>query len=96
MEEVFADYSTSYGIDVVAATKGTELAWETPALKNGVFTYALIKVLQGFSAVNTKERRVPAVSDLLRNVSPMVFKITAGKQKPVTRSQNTAADWELW
>lgn len=96
MEEVFADYSNSYGIDVVAATKGTELAWETPALKNGVFTYALIKVLQGFSAVNTKERRVPAVSDLLRNVSPMVFKITAGKQKPVTRSQNTAADWELW
>lgn len=96
MEEVFADYSNSYGIDVMAATKGTELAWETPALKNGVFTYALIKVLQGFSAVNTEERRVPAVSDLLRNVSPMVFKITAGKQKPVTRSQNTAADWELW
>jgi hypothetical protein len=33
--------------------------------------------------------------ELLINQS-LIFNIHSGKQKPVTRSQNTAADWELW
>ncbi len=95
MDNVFADFGNNYGIDVLAGTKGTEVAYETAGLKNGVFTHAMLQ------AVNTNldgayDHKPVPISSLKNYVSDLVSRLTGGAQKPVSRNENTDKDWVIW
>jgi hypothetical protein len=95
MDDVFADFGNNYGIDVLAGTKGAELAYETPQLKNGVFTHAVLQALNTNLDGAYAHKPVP-VSQFKNYVIALVTKLTGGLQTPVSRNENTEMDWVLW
>jgi len=95
MDDIFADFGNDYGIDVLAATKGAEVAYETPEFKNGIFTHAMLQ------AINTNldgyyNNKPITMSSLKNYVTNMVVKLTGSKQVPVSRNENTMLDWVVW
>jgi uncharacterized caspase-like protein len=92
MEDVFPDYDNSYGINVIAATKGADVAYETNELKNGVFTYVLIQGLNTNLDGNATRGQI-SIKQLKQYVCDKVPKLTNGLQRPVGRNENADIDW---
>lgn len=96
MQNMFADFSNDNGIVVISAAGGLEFALESARWNNGVFTYSVLKGLEGDADRNinsgNNDQKV-SVQELMRYVGVMVPELTKGKQKPTSRRENLEFDW---
>jgi WD40 repeat protein len=88
MQELFANVNRGTGATVIAASGGTQFAQEHGSLRNGVFTYSILELMQ-----NEKE---VTVSKLKTTVGKRVEELTNGNQKPTSRNENIEFDWKVW
>ena len=88
MQNLFVNVGKSTGATIISAAAGTEFALELGNLKNGVFTYCVMEAL--------KTHPVMKVSELRKIVSAGVEKLTNGMQKPTSRNESIAVDWNIW
>lgn len=94
MENVFADYNNNYGINVLAATEGTNQAIEFTDLNNSIFTDAVLKALTTNLDGRAKKGKI-SLNMLKAYVCDMVSIKTGGFQVPNSRNENDIADWEF-
>ena len=63
------------------SSRGNELSWETPSMKNGFFTTYLLEAYYGKADLN-KNGKLTAI-ELFKYVHPKVVNATMGRQHPV-------------
>ncbi len=88
MQELFANVNRGTGATVISASGGTQFAHEDGKLKNGVFTFSILELMQQHPEMN--------VSELKTKVGERVLELTNGLQKPTSRSENIEFDWRVW
>ncbi len=88
MQSLFVNVGKSTGATIISAAAGTEFALEMGNLKNGVFTYCVMDAL--------RNHPVMKISELKRIVGAGVEKLTNGMQKPTSRNESIAVDWNIW
>jgi uncharacterized caspase-like protein len=96
MQNMFADFSNDDGIVVISAAGGLEYAFESPRWRNGVFTYSILKGLEGEADISYEaginDGKI-SVQELSQYVSKKVSELTKGKQQPTSRRENLEFDW---
>ncbi|PHR45098.1 MAG: hypothetical protein COA32_13950 [Fluviicola sp.] len=95
MKQVFLDLRRGTGATVISSSGGTELAFESPKYKNGLFTYSLIDALQSNKA-DTNKDKVITVSELQLYLTEEVKKLSNGLQIPTSRIHNKEMDYRVW
>jgi hypothetical protein len=88
MQSLFINVGRGTGATIISAAAGTQFAQERGALRNGVFTYALLE------ALNQQTGGV-RISTLRQHVSRRVEQLTNGLQQPTSRQETSEYDWEL-
>lgn len=91
---LFSDLRQTTGTQIIAASRGEEVAYEYGALSNGIFTRAVLDGLQNSAADENGDGHV-SVSELLDFVSAKVKEITQGKQTPTQRQANLEDDFVI-
>jgi hypothetical protein len=94
MQLIFTDQLSNTGINLIAASSGTEYALEGEKWNNGVFTYALIN---GWNYAARKETGYNQIHyrDLKQYLQKRVTELTYGQQTPNTVMENGELDWWL-
>jgi len=94
MQLIFTDQLSNTGINLIAASSGTEYALEGEKWNNGVFTYALIN---GWNYAARKESNYNQIHyrDLKQYLQKRVTELTFGQQTPNTVMENGELDWWL-
>jgi WD40 repeat protein len=87
LEDLFVDLRRSTGAVIIGATGGGGFALESSKWKNGAFTFAVREAIELGAADANSDRRL-TVAELERYVRRRVGELTAGRQRPATRSQN--------
>jgi hypothetical protein len=87
MQELFLNVSKGCGASIISAAGGDQAALEGDKYKNGYFTYAVLTYL------NT--HRTVSINELKNFVFVEVERLSEGKQKPTSRSENLDSDWNL-
>lgn len=95
MKELFADLRRNNGSIIISSASGTELAYETATIKNGVFTFAVIEGLQKFNADFDRNKTITA-GELRNYVVKRVSDLTNGRQNPTSRNENIDYDFTVW
>ena len=88
MQSLFVNVGKSTGATVISAAAGTQFALERGDLKNGVFTYSILEVMNKYPTMK--------ISELKKTVGERVEQLTNGLQKPTSRNETIAVDWNLW
>jgi len=88
MQSLFVNVGKSTGATIISAAAGTEFALEKGDLKNGVFTYCVMEAMDKYPAMK--------ISELKKIVEARVTALTHGMQKPTSRQEAIAVDWDLW
>jgi len=88
MQNLFVNVGKSTGATIISAAAGTEFALEKGILKNGVFTYSVMEAMDKYPAMK--------ISELKKIVGARVEQLTNGMQKPTSRNEAIAVDWNLW
>jgi hypothetical protein len=88
MQSLFANVGASTGATIIAAAAGTQFALERGDLRNGVFTYSILEVMNKYSTMT--------IGNVKKIVSERVQQLTNGLQKPMSRSETIVSDWNLW
>ena len=89
MQSLFVNVGKSTGATIISAAAGTQFALEgVDNLPNGVFTYCILEAMEK----NTTMK----ISELKKIVGERVVEITKGLQKPTSRNETIAVDWNLW
>lgn len=94
MKNHFEDAVNRNGAVVISAAGGEEYALEMRDLKNGVFTYALLKCLESSAGDENLDGEV-SISELKKYLMKTVPEMTGNRQKPTMRNENAVNDWEL-
>jgi WD40 repeat protein len=94
-EEFFADLRRGTGAVVISSSSGDEYSYETETVKNGVFTYAVLKGLKDFAADKNKDKTI-RVSELQEYVLKEVPAMTLNRQNPTVRRENLENDFVLY
>lgn len=94
MQLIFTDQLSNTGINLIAASSGTEYALEGEKWNNGVFTYALIN---GWNFAARKESSYDQIHyrDLKQYLQKRVTELTGGQQTPNTVMENGELNWWL-
>lgn len=87
LTELFADLRRGSGATVISASGGAEFALESDEWHNGVFTYAVLRGLEGKPTL--------PISALRTYVVEQVQKLTGGQQTPTSRRINLSSDFSL-
>jgi WD40 repeat protein len=82
------------GVVVFSSSLGDEVSLESPALKNGLFTAALLRVLAAREADRDRDGWLSA-DELEEAVKAVVVKATGGLQHPTVDQDNDLADLRL-
>ena len=77
---------TRTAINSIAA--GNQYALERGDLKNGVFTFSILEAMDKYPTIK--------ISELKKIVGERVEQLTNGMQKPTSRNETIAVDWEVW
>ncbi len=88
MQSLFVNVGKSTGATIISAAAGNQFALERGDLKNGVFTYAILEAMNAHHTIK--------VSELKKIVGERVEQLTNGMQKPTSRNEMIAVDWEVW
>ena len=88
MQELFVNISKGTGATIISAAAGTQFAYEKGELKNGVFTYSILELLNS--------RQTVTVNQLKKHVGKRVSELTEGLQQPAARNEMQAIDWIVW
>ena len=88
MQNLFVNVGKSTGATIISAAAGTEFALENGNLKNGVFTYCIMEAMDKYPTMK--------VSELKKIVGARVQELTNGMQKPTSRNEAIAVDWNVW
>jgi len=88
MQELFANLNRGTGATVISAAAGNQFAYEKGHLRNGVFTYAILELMNSQKEIT--------VSTLKAAVGKRVEELTNGLQKPTSRSESLDFDWRVW
>ena len=88
MQNLFVNVGKSTGATIISAASGTEFALENGSLKNGVFTFSVMETMDKYP--NMK------ISELKKIVGTRVEQLTNGMQKPTSRNEVIAVDWDVW
>lgn len=83
---LFTDLRAWSGTIVIGSAAGFEFAFESPAWRNGVFTYALLQGLREGGADGNGDGRV-TVGELRDFVTERVLRLTRGRQRPTVRRE---------
>ena len=93
--ELFADFRSNSGTQIIAAASGVELAYERGDLRNGVFTHSLLESLTDESADTNQDGKLQ-VFELRDAVNNRVRTLTNGAQTPVMRQENIEFDFGVF
>ncbi len=88
MQSLFVNVGKSTGATIISAAAGTQFALERNDLKNGVFTYAILEAMNKYPTLK--------ISQLKKIVGERVEELTKGLQKPTSRNETIAVDWDIW
>jgi WD40 repeat protein len=88
MQSLFVNVGKSTGATIISAAAGTQFALERSDLKNGVFTYSILEAM--------KDHPQMKISELKTIVGKRVEELTKGLQKPTSRNETIAVDWNVW
>ena len=88
MQSLFVNVGKSTGATIISAAAGTQFALERNDLKNGVFTYSILEAMNK----NTTMK----ISELKKIVGERVEQLTKGLQKPTSRNETVAVEWNIW
>lgn len=88
MQNLFVNVSKRTGATIISAAAGTEFALEKGDLKNGVFTYCVMEAMDKYPTMK--------ISELKKTVGARVEELTKGMQKPTSRNEAIAVDWNIW
>ncbi len=88
MQDLFVNVGKSTGATIISAAGGTQFALERNDFKNGVFTYAILEAMR-----NKPEMKI---GELKKIIGARVVELTNGMQKPTSRNETIAVDWQLW
>ncbi len=88
MQSLFVNVGKSTGATIISAAAGTQFALERNDLKNGVFTYSILEAMNKYPTMK--------ISELKKTVGERVEQLTKGLQKPTSRNETIAVDWNLW
>ena len=88
MQNLFVNVGKSTGATIISAAAGTEFALEKGDLKNGVFTYCVMEAMNKYPTMK--------ISELKKIVGARVEELTKGMQKPTSRNEAIAVDWNIW
>lgn len=94
MQELFASLERGSGTMVLSSASGSELAFESPEWKNGVFTYSLLEALKTKAPDKDKSGTIE-VSEARDYVISRVSELTQGKQNPTSRREVPELDFTL-
>lgn len=87
MQSLFVNVGKGTGAVIISASGGVQFAQERSELGHGVFTYSVIEAL--------KQNPIIKVSAFRFYVDKRVTELSNGLQKPTTRSEQLAEDWDL-
>ena len=85
MQSLFVNVGKSTGATIISAAAGTQFALERNDLKNGVFTYSILEAMNKYPTMK--------ISELKKIVGERVEQLTKGLQKPTSRNETIAVDW---
>lgn len=88
MQSLFVNVGKRTGAIIISASGGVQFAQEKSELGHGVFTYSVIEAMKKYPAIN--------VSSFKKYIGDRVMQLTNGLQKPTTRNETIAVDWNLW
>ena len=88
MQSLFVNVGKSTGATIISAAAGTQFALERNDLKNGVFTYSILEAM--------KTNATMKISELKTIVGKRVEELTKSLQKPTSRNETIAVDWNVW
>lgn len=88
MQSLFVNVGKSTGATIISAAAGTQFALERGDLKNGVFTYSILEAMNKYPTMK--------ISELKKIVGERVEQLTNGLQKPTSRNEAIATDWNIW
>lgn len=88
MQELFVNIGRGTGATIISAAAGTQFALERGDLKNGVFTYSVLELINSGKSVS--------VNELKKYVSKRVSDLTKGLQQPTARNETQQFDWIIW
>ncbi|MBC7629543.1 caspase family protein [Ferruginibacter sp.] len=89
MQSLFVNVGKSTGATIISAAAGTQFALEgVDNLPNGVFTYCILEAMNKYPSIK--------ISELKKYVGERVVELTKGLQKPTSRNETIAVDWEIW
>jgi Caspase domain len=88
MQSLFVNVGKSTGATIISAAAGTQFALERNDLKNGVFTYSILEAMNRYPTLK--------ISELKKIVGERVEQLTNGLQKPTSRNETVAVDWNVW
>ena len=89
MQNLFVNVGKSTGATIISAAAGTQFALEgIDNLPNGVFTYCILEAMKKYPSMK--------ISELKKIVGERVVELTKGLQKPTSRNETIAVDWEIW
>jgi len=88
MKDAFVDIRRNNGAYVISAAQSYQTAAETEEMENGIFTYALLQILQ--------QNQNMTVNDLNIKINRMVNQKTAGSQNTDNRQELADFNWQLW
>lgn len=87
LSDMFLDTRWGIGATVLSSAGGEELAVESPKWKNGLFTYCLIKGLEGDVADTDKDGKL-TLKEWIDYTKSNVSRLSEGRQTPTLRSRN--------
>ena len=88
MQSLFVNVGKSTGAIIISASGGVQFAQEKSELGHGVFTYSVIEAMKKYPTIK--------VSAFKKYIGNRVMELTNGLQKPTTRNETIAVDWEVW
>ncbi len=91
---MFLDLRANTGTEIIAASRGSESAYEGDNLSNGFFTRAILDGLSGGAADKNGDGHV-SVSELADFVTAKVQDLSHGLQTPTRRQDNPEQDYLL-
>ena len=79
-----------HGASVLVSSRGSELSYEMPELKNGVFTKAILRALTTREGDANGDGQL-SLDELRRSVSGRVAQMTNAHQHPIMRQENRSS-----